>query len=90
MDSQHLGLCLYLSSVKWGSRKKFELQKGGQAGGSNAPLLYVLAADLVQCVINRVHGMGLLQLPIPSYQQAGFPIIQYADDTIILLKASQM
>jgi hypothetical protein len=34
--------------------------------------------------------MGLLQLPIPSYEQAGFTIIQYVDDTIILLKASQM
>jgi hypothetical protein len=64
--------------VKWGSRKKFELQKGGQAGDPMPPpppLLFVLAADLLRCVINRAHVMGLLQLPIPSYEQAGFPII---------------
>jgi hypothetical protein len=30
-----------------------------------------------------------LQFPISSYDNAGFPIIQYVDDTIILLKASQ-
>jgi hypothetical protein len=39
--------------------------------------------------VNKAHSQGLLQLPIPSYDNAGFPIIQYADDTIILLKASQ-
>jgi hypothetical protein len=25
MDIQHLRLCLYLSPIKWGSRKKLEL-----------------------------------------------------------------
>jgi hypothetical protein len=39
--------------------------------------------------VNKAHSQGFLQLPIPSYDNAGFPIIQYADDTIILLKASQ-
>jgi hypothetical protein len=32
---------------------------------------------------------GLLQLPIPSNDHARFPIIQYAYDTIIMMKASQ-
>jgi hypothetical protein len=39
--------------------------------------------------VNKAHAKGLLQLPISSYGNVGFPIIQYADDTIILLKASQ-
>jgi hypothetical protein len=54
-----------------------------------SPLLFVLAADLLQCIINQSHNQGLLQLPIPSNDQAGFPIIQYADDTLTPLKASQ-
>jgi hypothetical protein len=54
-----------------------------------SPLLFVLATDLLQCIINKAHDQGLLQLPIPSNDRAGFPIIQYADDTIILLQASQ-
>jgi hypothetical protein len=54
-----------------------------------SPLLFVLAADLLQCVINQVHNMGILQLPIPANDQAGFPVIQYADDTIVLMKAYQ-
>jgi hypothetical protein len=47
-----------------------------------------LAADLLQHIINKAHA-GLLQLPIQSFENAGFPIIQYADDTIIFLKAAQ-
>jgi hypothetical protein len=53
-----------------------------------SPLLFVMTADL-QCIINKAHDLGILQLPIPSNDGAGFPIIQYADDTIILLQASQ-
>jgi hypothetical protein len=54
-----------------------------------SPLLFVLAADLLQCVINHAHDMGILHLPIPTNDQAGFPVIQYADDTIVLMKVDQ-
>jgi hypothetical protein len=54
-----------------------------------SPLLFVMAADLLQCIINKAYELGLLQLPIPSNDRAGFPAIQYANDTIILLRASQ-
>jgi hypothetical protein len=33
--------------------------------------------------------LGLLQLPLPPRDGDAFPIIQYADDTIIVMKASQ-
>jgi hypothetical protein len=54
-----------------------------------SPLLFVLAADLLQCIINKAHDQGLFQLPIPSRDGSGYPIIQYADDTIIVMRASQ-
>jgi hypothetical protein len=54
-----------------------------------SPLLFVLAADLLQCVINRAHDMGIIQISIPANDQVGFPVIQYADDTIVLMKADQ-
>jgi hypothetical protein len=55
-----------------------------------SPLLFVLAAELLQCIINKAHQLQLLQMPIPSRDGSGFPIIQYADDTIIVMRASQM
>jgi hypothetical protein len=45
---------------------------------------FFLAAGLLQCIINKAHAQGLLSLPIPSYDNAGYPIIQYANDTIIV------
>jgi hypothetical protein len=52
-------------------------------------LLFVLAADLLQCIINKAHAQGLLTLPIPSYDNTCYPIMQYADDTIIVMRTAQ-
>jgi hypothetical protein len=49
----------------------------------------MLATDLLQCIINRGHREGLFELPIPSYEMANYPIIQYGNDTILIMKASQ-
>ena len=48
-----------------------------------------MAADLLQCVVNKAHNQGLFELPIPSHEGADYPVIQYADDTILIMKASQ-
>jgi hypothetical protein len=69
--------------------KSLQCRRGVRQGDPISPLIFVLAVDLLQCIVNRAFSQGLLDLPIPSYDNAGFPIIQYADDTIILLKASQ-
>jgi hypothetical protein len=69
--------------------KNINCQRGVRQGDPLSPLLFVLAADLLQSIINKAHQQGLLQLPIPSKDEAGFPIIQYADDTILIMKASQ-
>lgn len=51
-----------------------------------SPLLFVLAADFLQSLINKGKDLGLLNLPIPMQTNKDFPVIQYADDTLIVLE----
>jgi hypothetical protein len=51
-----------------------------------SPLLFVLVANFLQVLINTTKHMGLLHLPIPLQSSQDFPIIQYADDTLIIME----
>ena len=55
--------------------KHFQCRRGVRQGDPLSPLLFVLATDLLQCIINRGHSEGLFDLPIPSYEIAQYPII---------------
>jgi hypothetical protein len=89
MDPTDPILCHNFSSSKWGSRKEYKMPKRSKVGGPLSPLLFVLVTDLLQCNINKAHQQGPLQLPIPSRDEAGFPIIQYVNDTILVMRVSQ-
>jgi hypothetical protein len=52
-----------------------------------SPLLFVLGADFLQTIINDAMNNGFLQLPIPLPGMTDFPILQYADDTLIFMQA---
>lgn len=56
------------------------------------PLLFVLAADFLQSILNGALQQGLLSLPINLPHDHDFPILQYADDTLIFMQrdASQL
>ena len=59
------------------------------SGGSGkatllSPLLFVLAAELIQVLVNKATNMNLLKAPIP-HEVDEFPIIQYVDDTVLVL-----
>ncbi len=69
-------------------RKSFKCLRGVRQGDPLSPLLFVLAADLLQSIINKASSNGLLSTPIPTSGNS-FPVIQYADDTLIILKADQ-
>jgi hypothetical protein len=50
-------------------------------------LLFVAVGDLLQDAVNEAVEEGILRLPIPQPASEDFPIIQYADDTIVVLPA---
>jgi retron-type reverse transcriptase len=66
--------------------KSFHCKRGVRQGDPLSPLLFVAAAELLQVIINRGVLQGRLSLPIPCGDY--FPIIQYADDTILVMQAN--
>ena len=49
-------------------------------------MLFVLAADFLQTILNRAKQQGLLSLPINLVHSQDFPLLQYADDTLIFME----
>jgi hypothetical protein len=66
--------------------RKFKCRRGVRQGDPLSPLLFVLGAELLQYIINDLKTRGLLNLPIEVGDQ-DFPVVQYADDTLLLLEA---
>jgi hypothetical protein len=87
--SEILGLASTIVLLNGIPGKNLQCRRGIRQGDPMSPLLFVLAVELLQCLINKAHQQGLFQLPIPSRDDAGFPIIQYAYDTILVMRASQ-
>jgi hypothetical protein len=67
--------------------RRFHCRRGVRQGDPLSPLLFVLVADLLQSIINKAKDCGILKLPIPTSCGSDFPVIQYADDTILILEA---
>lgn len=67
--------------------REFHCRRGVRQGDPLSPLILVLAADLLQSAINDAYRRGLIQLPFPCVGDMDYPVIQYADDTILLMPA---
>ena len=66
--------------------RNFKCRRGVRQGDPLSPLLFVLGAELLQFVINDLLHRGVIQLPI-NMPGAEFPVVQYADDTILVVQA---
>jgi hypothetical protein len=69
--------------------KSFKCKRGVRQGDPLSPLLFVLAADLLQYIINRAASEGNLQHPLSDSFDGYFPIVQYADDTLLFLPVEE-
>src|SRR3954471_3084973 len=67
--------------------RHFLCKCGVRKGDPLSPLILVLAADLLQAAINDAFARDLIKLPFPRSQQMDYPVIQYADDTILIIPA---
>lgn len=67
--------------------KPFACKRGVRQGDPLSPLLFILAADLLQTIINRAWQIGVLNHPLSNDFEDFFPSIQYANDTHLVLPA---
>jgi hypothetical protein len=51
--------------------------------------LFSIVADLIQCAINHEYQLGRLVPPFPQNADLPFPVVQYADDTIIVMQGEE-
>jgi hypothetical protein len=63
--------------------KKFKIEKGVHQGDPLSPYLYIVVADVLQQMIRRADREGLLLHPIEN--GAPLHVLQYADDTLLIL-----
>ena len=48
--------------------------------------LFVLAVDFLQTILNAAKQQGILSLPMNLPHDQDFPILKYADDTLIFMQ----
>jgi len=59
--------------------KSFTCKRGVRQGDLLSPLLFVLAADFLQTIVNKAWQLGVLKHPLSEDFGGDYPIVQYAD-----------
>jgi hypothetical protein len=65
----------------------FKCKRRVRQGDPLSPLLFVLTADVIQSLVNDSMQQGMIQRPLGLNCTSSFPIIQYADGTLIIMQA---
>jgi hypothetical protein len=68
--------------------RSFQYKGGVRQGYPLSSLLFVLVADLLQTTVNRAFRLNILQHPLSKDFGQDYPIVQYDDDTLIILPAN--
>ena len=63
----------------------FQTHKGFRQGDPLSPILFNLAADVLAVLIQHAKQAGQIRGVVPHLVENGLFILQYADDTILLL-----
>lgn len=61
------------------------IREGVRQGDPLSPLLFVLVGDLLQTIVNKARQNGTLKHPLSDNFGGHCPILQYADDTLLIL-----
>jgi hypothetical protein len=67
--------------------KVFHCRRRVRQGDPLSPILFVLAADLLQSIVNSAMHNGVLSLPLSERCGPDFPIVQYADDALLIMES---
>lgn len=86
LDEGHLFFRYFICVTEQCARQDISLSSRCTTRRPLSPLLFILAADLLQSVINEAQRLGHLKLPVPVNYSQDFPILQYADDTLVIME----
>lgn len=67
--------------------KPFKCMRGDRQGDPLSPFHFVMAADLLESMINKANVDGHWLHPLGQAFGGDYPIVQYVDDTLILMPA---
>jgi hypothetical protein len=84
MDEIYLSVRHISCSSQWSSWENFPLSE--ELGDPVSTLLFVLATDFLQTILNNARANHHLSLPVALSSDEDFPILQYAEDTLIFMK----